>query len=52
VTSIPFTNAIPEDKRDPTLKQRFKEDSQIRSAILAWAVQGAIEWQQYGLQVP
>jgi putative DNA primase/helicase len=52
ILQLPFTNAIPPEQRDPTLKQRLKDDPEIRSAILAWAVKGAIDWQRNGLQVP
>lgn len=49
---VPFTQAIPEEKRDPTLKKQLKNDPEIRSAILAWAVEGVLAWQGDGLQVP
>lgn len=52
ILQLPFTNAVPEEERDPTLKQRLKDDPEIRSAILAWAVKGALDWQLNGLQVP
>jgi putative DNA primase/helicase len=52
ILQLPFTQAIPEPDRDPTLKARMRNDPEIRSAILAWAVNGALAWQQYGLQVP
>jgi putative DNA primase/helicase len=52
ILQLPFTHAIPEEERDPSLKQKLKGDPEIRSAILAWAVEGALEWQERGLQVP
>jgi putative DNA primase/helicase len=52
ILQVPFTQAIPEETRDPKLKQRLRSDSDVRSAILAWAVAGAIEWHHQGLQVP
>lgn len=52
IVQIPFSNTIPAADRDPTLKQRFKTDADIRAAILAWAVQGCLEWQQRGLDIP
>ncbi|MDQ6607749.1 MAG: phage/plasmid primase, P4 family [Actinomycetota bacterium] len=52
IIQIPFTNAVPEGKRDPTLKARFKTDPEIKSAILAWAVQGCLDWQRNGLAIP
>lgn len=52
IIQIPFTNTIPETQRDPTLKHRFKNDPDIRQAILAWAVQGCLAWQKHGLDIP
>jgi putative DNA primase/helicase len=52
IVQIPFAHTVPADKRDPTLKTRFKTDPQIRSAILTWAIHGCLEWQQRGLDVP
>ncbi len=52
IVQIPFTNMIPENRRDPGLKQRFKSDRGIQSAVLAWAVQGCLDWKQHGLQIP
>jgi putative DNA primase/helicase len=52
ILQLPFTNAIPEEDRDPILKQRLKDDPEVRSAILAWAVQGALDWQRHELGVP
>ncbi len=49
---VPFTQAIPEEKRDLTLKKQLKNDPDIRAAILAWAVEGVLAWQEDGLQVP
>jgi putative DNA primase/helicase len=52
VLLVPFTVALPPDERDPIVKQVLTEDPKARSAILAWAVRGALEWQARGLQVP
>ena len=52
ILQFPFTNAVPESERDPTLEQRFNLDPEIRSAILAWAVKGALDWGDSGHQVP
>jgi P4 family phage/plasmid primase-like protien len=46
---IPFTVTIPPNKRDRTLPERLLAE---RDGILAWAVQGCLEWQQIGLQPP
>ena len=46
---IPFTVTIPPNKRDRALPERLLAE---RDGILAWAVQGCLEWQQIGLQPP
>ena len=51
ILQIPFTQAIPECERDPALKQKLS-DPEVRAAILAWAVEGALQWQENRLQVP
>jgi putative DNA primase/helicase len=41
---------IPEDERDPDLADRlFREEAE---GILAWLVQGAMEWRELGLALP
>jgi putative DNA primase/helicase len=49
---VPFANSVPAEKRDPNLKRTLCQDPAARSAILAWMVQGALEWQATGLGVP
>jgi putative DNA primase/helicase len=49
---IPFKVVIAERARKPEVKRRLREDPGVRSAILAWAVQGCLVWQKQGLQVP
>lgn len=49
---IPFTNSLPDGKRDRNLKRTLREDPEIRAAILAWAVRGFSDWHKNGLQVP
>lgn len=46
---IPFNVTIPEDKQDRHLEEKLKAEL---SGILAWAVQGCLEWQKNGLQTP
>jgi len=46
---IPFTVAIPDSERDKDLKEKLKNEL---PGILAWAVQGCLTWQQYGLHEP
>ena len=46
---IPFTVTIPPAKRDKTLTDRLLDE---RDGILAWAVEGCLEWQRQGLNPP
>ena len=52
---IPFDNDLTTDplvKFDPKLKIRMRQDKEFLKAVLAWAVVGAVEWYQHGLQIP
>jgi putative DNA primase/helicase len=52
---IPFDNdlkADPSVKFDPMLKNRMRQDKEFLKAVLAWAVQGCVEWRQNGLNIP
>lgn len=42
---IPFTITIPPERRDKLLQQRLLAE---RDGILAWAVQGCLDWQRLG----
>lgn len=46
---IPFTVTIPEAERDPTLVDKLTAEI---PGILAWAVQGCLQWRTKGLQPP
>lgn len=46
---IPFTETIPEHKRDPRLREKLLAEA---PGILAWAVRGCLEWQRDGLGEP
>jgi putative DNA primase/helicase len=46
---VPFTQTIPQDERDPDLPEKLKAEW---PGILAWAVQGCLEWQRIGLAPP
>jgi putative DNA primase/helicase len=46
---VPFTVQIPPEERDPDLPKKLKAEW---PAILRWAVDGALEWQQIGLAPP
>ena len=42
---IPFTITVPPDRRDKHLQQKLLAE---RDGILAWAVQGCLDWQRLG----
>lgn len=46
---IPFVVTIPEDERDPHLADKLRGEL---PGILAWAVQGCLDWQREGLGTP
>lgn len=46
---VPFTVTIPAEKRDKRLPDRLLAE---RDGILAWALQGCLEWQKHGLRPP
>lgn len=49
---LPFTESIPEEERDESVKRTLRDDPSARSALLAWAVKGCIDWQSGGLREP
>jgi P4 family phage/plasmid primase-like protien len=52
---IPFDNNLridPAVKFDPMLKNRMRQDQGFLKAVLAWAVEGCVEWREHGLQIP
>ena len=49
VKMIPFARTFTREEIDKDLPQKLKG---VASAILAWAVQGCLEWQQNGIQEP
>jgi putative DNA primase/helicase len=48
VRRIPFDYRIPPEKKDRTLKRRLCE-TDVLAAVIAWAVQGCLDWQRDGL---
>lgn len=52
IVQMPFTEAIPEQERDPQVKLQLKHDPQVQSAVLAWGLEGCLAWQQQGLAIP
>jgi putative DNA primase/helicase len=52
IHQLPFTVVIPEAERDNDLKAALHSDPAEQAAVLAWLVQGCLEWQRRGLAVP
>lgn len=46
---VPFTTTIPPEERDKSLPAKLRDEY---PGILAWAVQGCLEWQRQGLNPP
>ncbi|WP_363798454.1 phage/plasmid primase, P4 family [Lysobacter firmicutimachus] len=46
---VPFTVTIPPERRDRRLTEKLLAE---RDGIMAWAVQGCLDWQQTGLRAP
>jgi P4 family phage/plasmid primase-like protien len=49
---LPFTRTIPRKDQNPKLKEILSDPGKSGAAILAWGIQGCLEWQQTGLCVP
>lgn len=49
VVLVPFTVTIPPERRDRHLADKLKAEA---PQILQWAIEGALEWQRRGLDVP
>jgi putative DNA primase/helicase len=52
ILRIPFEHVIAQERRDPSVKARLKDVRESGPAILAWAVEGCLRWQEEGLGVP
>jgi putative DNA primase/helicase len=46
---IPFTTTVPKAERDETLTDQLRAEW---PGILAWAIEGCLEWQRHGLKPP
>jgi putative DNA primase/helicase len=46
---VPFTETIPPAEQDKQLPEKLRAEA---SGILAWAVEGCLEWRREGLQAP
>jgi P4 family phage/plasmid primase-like protien len=49
---LPFPVSIPPEERDPLVRDTLVNDPAARAAVLAWAVEGCLEWQRGGLRPP
>lgn len=49
VVLVPFNVTIPERQRDPDLQKKLMAEA---PEILSWAIDGALQWQKQGLNVP
>lgn len=49
VVLVPFNVTIPAERRDPDLPAKLAAEA---GQVLAWAIEGAVEWQTKGLAVP
>lgn len=52
ILEIPFVHQIPKERRDPSVKATLIDPAIAGPAVLAWAVNGCLEWQRKGLGVP
>lgn len=53
VLRVPFEHVVPAERRDPKVKAVLRDPALGGQAILAWAVQGCLDWHQGGgLRVP
>lgn len=52
ILRIAFTNIIPKGERKASVRETLTNPKKAGAAILAWAVQGCLEWQQQGLNPP
>lgn len=52
ILQVPFVHVIPEAERDERVKLELRTNPEVHAAILAWAVQGCLQWQNEGLAVP
>lgn len=52
ILRIPFPHTVPLEHRDPNVKKALTTPSIGGPAVLAWIVEGCLEWQRIGLAVP
>lgn len=49
IALVPFNVRIPDDEQDPDLLEKLEDEY---PGILAWIINGAVEWHKHGLKVP
>jgi putative DNA primase/helicase len=49
---VPFVHSVPPDEQDAGLRDDLRHNPRARAAVLAWAVEGCLAWQQRGLDPP
>lgn len=52
IVEVPFPHTVPKADRDLKLKETLSTDPQCKAAVLAWAVEGCLDWQQNMLVIP
>ena len=52
ILQVPFAVSIPAAEVDPTIKAALRHDPACRSALLAWAMAGLVDWKRTGLRPP
>lgn len=52
ILQVPFDQVIPPADRDPQVKATLSDPAVAGPAVLAWAVQGFLDWQTIGLRPP
>jgi len=52
IVELPFAHTVPEGERDPAVRLELSDPAKSGAAILAWAVEGCLDWQRNGLVVP
>jgi len=52
IVVVPFTNAVPDGKRDPAVKAQLRDPAVGGPAILAWMVRGLLDYRVNGFRVP
>ena len=52
VRELPFTTVIPESERNPAVRAELRDPKASGAAVLAWAMEGCLAYQEEGLVAP